>query len=83
MGKYDPVREHLFMSGQQMVSMSFGEIGVLVGGLPRSAYTYQAWWANETDPQTHVQKRAWMAAGYTVDYYDLKTQRVRFRKVFR
>lgn len=81
MGKYDPVREHLFLSGQPTVSMSFEELGRLVGGLPRSAYTYQAWWANERDPHTHVQKRAWMAAGYTVDSYDLNTQRVRFRKV--
>jgi hypothetical protein len=81
MGKYDPVREHLFTSGQPTVSMSFEELGNLVGGLPRSAYTYQAWWANELEPQTHVQKQAWMAAGYTVDHYDLSTQRVRFRKV--
>ena len=81
MGKYDPVREHLFMSGQPTVSMSFAELGNLVGGLPKSAYTYQAWWANEHAPQTHVQKQAWMAAGYIVDHYDLNTQRVRFRKV--
>ena len=35
MGKYDPVREHLFMSGQPTVSMSFAELGNLVGGLPK------------------------------------------------
>jgi len=81
MGKYDPVREYLIRSGQPTVSMSFDELGKLVsGGLPRSAYTYQAWWANEMAPKMHVQKHAWMAAGYKVDHYDLGTQRVRFRK---
>lgn len=82
MGKYDPVREYLFTSGKATVSMSFDELGRLVsGGLPRSAYTYAAWWANEKSPKMHVQKHAWMAAGYVVDAYDLRTQRVRFRKV--
>lgn len=81
MGKYDPVREHLFTSGKPTVSISFEELGNLVGGLPKSAYTYQAWWANEHEPQTNMQKQAWMAAGYEVDHYDLNTQRVRFRKM--
>lgn len=82
MGKYDPIREFLFTSGKATVSVSFDELGKLVsGGLPRSAYRFPAWWANERQPQTHVQKFAWMAAGYEVDHYDLGTQRVRFRKV--
>jgi hypothetical protein len=82
MGKYDPIREFLFTSGKATISVSFDELGKLVsGGLPMSAYTYPAWWANEHEPQTHVQKHAWMAAGYEVDEYDLRTQRVRFRKV--
>ena len=79
MGKYDPIREHLFMSGQQTVSMSFQEISDLVGGLPKSAYTYQAWWANERTPH-QPNKQAWMAAGYIVEDYNLNTQRVRFKK---
>ena len=80
MGKYDPVREHLFTSGKPTVSMSFEELDSLVGGLPRSAYRYQAYWANEQHPH-QPWKQAWMAADYTVDHYDLNTQRVRFRKV--
>lgn len=81
MGKYDPVREFLFTSGRPTVSMSFDELGRLVsGGLPRSAYIYQAWWANEKRPhQPH--KQAWGKAGFEVDHLDLNTKRVRFRKV--
>lgn len=81
MAKYDPVREFLFTSGKSIVSMSFDELGRLVsGGLPRSAYEYQAYWANERSPH-QPWKQAWMGAGYEVDEYDLRTQRVRFRKV--
>ncbi len=49
--------------------MSFEEISHLVrGGLPPSAYQYDAWWNNEDDPgSTHSQSRlGWMAAGYRV-----------------
>lgn len=81
MGKYDPIREHLFKSQARTVNMTFGEISDLVGGLPQSAYTYQAWWAHESAPQSHVQKQAWMSAGYTVDSYDLENQWVRFKKM--
>ncbi len=81
MGKYDPVRKHLFTSGKSTVSMSFEELGKLVsGGLPKSAYTFQAWWANERNPH-QPQKQSWMAAGYSLDAIDLNAQRVRFRKV--
>jgi len=82
MGKYDPLGQYLFTSGSRTISLSFDQVGELVrGGLPWSAYQYQAWWANEREPRTHVHKQAWMAAGYVVDVIDLNTQRVRFRKV--
>lgn len=48
--------------------MSFDEISDLVpGGLPPSAYRYDAWWNNEDGQgSTHSQSRlGWMAAGYT------------------
>lgn len=81
MGKYDPIREFLFTSGKATVSVSFDELGKLVsGGLPMSAYTYPAWWANEQNPH-QPNKQSWMDAGYVVDHYDLNTMRVRFRKV--
>lgn len=59
--------------------MSFAEIDQLVpSGLPNSAYTYQAWWANERETR-HVQSLAWLEAGYRVDRYDLAARTVTFR----
>jgi len=59
--------------------MAFAEIDQLVhGGLPNSAYQYQAWWADEREPKTHVQKRAWLEAGYRVERYDLAARTVTF-----
>lgn len=45
--KYDPLKAELSRRGSAMVAMSITEIDRLVGGLPPSAYQYQAWWANE------------------------------------
>jgi hypothetical protein len=48
--------------------MTFDETDKLIpGGLPPSAYRYDAWWNNENNPEsTHSQSRlGWMAAGYT------------------
>lgn len=73
MAKYDPLRSYLTQCGSPRVTMSFEQISELVGGLPRSAYEYQAWWANEIAPQTHVQKQAWMSVGFTVDRFDLSS----------
>ena len=63
--------------------MSFAQIDQLVatkGGLPRSAYEYQAWWSNERQPRTHVQKQAWMAAGYRIESVDFETGVVTFTR---
>lgn len=79
MAKYDALRDELRRRGQPRITMSFAEIDQLVpGGLPNSAYTYQAWWANERETR-HVQRLAWLEAGYRVDRYDLGTRTVTFR----
>lgn len=79
MAKYDPLRDELRRRGQPRITMSFAEIDQLVpGGLPNSAYQYQAWWADEREPKTHVQKLAWLEAGYRVDRYDLAARTVTF-----
>jgi hypothetical protein len=59
--------------------MEFAELAALVGGLPKSAYRYREWWANERRGQ-HVQCRAWMSTGYEVDWVNLSAERVRFRR---
>ncbi len=77
MAKYDPLFEHLCKAGDGPLEMSFEAVGAHVGGLPKSAYMYPAWWANET-VGNHVEARAWMNAGRLVERVDLSWQVVWF-----
>lgn len=74
--KYALLKEWLLAQGTERVEASFDKLGELVGGLPRSAFEYQAWWGNLTGP--HPQSKAWRDAGYRVDMLDLNGKRVRF-----
>ena len=80
MAKYDPLLEHLCRTRDGPVEMTFDEIDRLVGGLPASAATRPAWWANEALPGSsrHVQARAWLDAGREVEHVDRAARRVRF-----
>lgn len=78
MAKYDPLFEHLCRAGDDAVTMTFVEIDRLVGGLPKSARTYPAWWANEAGDTRHVQAAAWLKAGRDVEAVDLNAGTVRF-----
>lgn len=79
MSRYDPLEDWLAAQGGRPVTMTFKQIAQIIGSdLPRSAWIYQAWWANEVEPKTHVQKRAWMAAGYRVGHVDQRGGIVRF-----
>jgi len=79
LSKYDPLRWHLERSARDSVSMSFDEVAELVGGLPNSAYRYEAWWANE-EVGTHVQAKAWMSVGYHTERVNLSSRTVTFRQ---
>ncbi len=75
MSKYDALRDHL-RGVHHEVRYSITEISKIVpGGLPRSAFRWEAWWANE-DP-THSHCRSWGDAGFTA-HPDLAGQRVGF-----
>ena len=80
MAKYDPLFEHLCVAGDRPLEMSFDAIAQIVGGLPKSAYTYRPWWGNEIEGR-HVHAHAWMNAGRQVEHVDLNRQIVRFTKV--
>lgn len=54
--KYEPLRRYLASAGHP-VSLTFDEIGRLVGGLPPSAYRHRAWWSNSS---SHVEAHAWL-----------------------
>jgi hypothetical protein len=78
MAKYDPLRNHLSLSGQPRLTMTFDQIAALVGPLPRSAWEHPAWWENHVG--THVQAAAWIDAGYRVGSIDQSRGIVTFVK---
>lgn len=50
--KHAPLTDYLVATGLERVTMRFDDVGKLVGGLPKSASVYRAWWSND---QTHSQ----------------------------
>ncbi len=67
--KYERLEDHLrrekLNSDSKTVSLSFKQIEAIIGApLPRSAYDYQAWWANQVS--NHPQTKSWLSAGYKV-----------------
>jgi len=80
MAKYDPVAQLLRQQHTQTVTLDFEQIARLIdGGLPPSAYRYQAWWANGADGR-HVQSVAWITEGWVVDHVALASRRVTFHR---
>jgi len=67
--KYEPLGDYLSErpSMQSEVSLSFAEIEDIIGArLPKSAYSYREWWANQADVSTRSQAKAWLNAGFEV-----------------
>ena len=78
MGKYDALRDALHRRRPAAVTLTFGQIDEIVpGGLPSSAFRYQAWWSNETSG-SHVQALSWQVGGYRVVQVDLAARTVTF-----
>lgn len=62
-GKYSKLYSYLRERGEKSMEMTFGELEEVLGfKLPKSAYTYSAWWANGG----HSHALTWMDAGYKV-----------------
>lgn len=75
MSKYDPIFNFL-RDKSGPVEVPLAALAQLVpGGLPASAYRHGAWWS--TDDDTHVQSRAWSAAGFRAEP-DMAAQTVCF-----
>jgi hypothetical protein len=80
MSRYQPLAD--FLAGKKAVEWdaSFAEIEERLGfPLPKSAYTYPAWWANQAGPG-HSQTRGWRSVGWRTRELDLKRRRVRFER---
>ena len=79
MNKYEPLKFFLEKQENLPVRLTFEEIeGIIDSSLPKSAYNYRAWWAND---ETHVQARdGWLNAEFKVKYVDLEEKIVVFVK---
>jgi hypothetical protein len=78
MTRYDPLTRFLEAGSGDPITLTLKQVGVLVGGLPESASTSQAWWQNEDPSHTHCQ--VWRNAGYSA-HPDLAQRKVTFRPV--
>ena len=68
MRKDDPLNKYLRSVGQrQHVQMTFGQIEkVLKESLPKSAYSYREWWANQKNTRHRPEAQSWLEAGFVV-----------------
>ena len=62
----------------QEIELGFGNLmGIVLDVLPKSAYLYRAWWAND---RTHIQARAWLDAGWKVKVLRMEDRYVTFAR---
>lgn len=80
MGKYDPLKRYLESQETDSVNADFAQLEEILGfSLPRSAYRYQAWWANEAHG-SHSHSRSWQDAGWETSQVNTSDRKVRFRR---
>ena len=70
-GKNQKLSEFLKNSGQDSVTLNFGEIRKILGFLPESA-KYRDCWANT---ETHSISRDWMSVGYLAADFNMKNEK--------
>lgn len=77
MSKYEPLARHLKGLDKDSWDAAFPEIERVLGfELPKSAYSYPAWWSNQDG--THSQTRGWRDAGWETCNVNLSAKRIRF-----
>jgi hypothetical protein len=82
-GKYLPLEAYLSAvpKSSRKIVLSFAEIeAILKFKLPSSAYEDGRWWEREKEGN-HVNRRAWMNAGWKVAALDHKKKKVTFQRV--
>jgi hypothetical protein len=76
--KYDPLYQHLLLSGRGQKAMTFADIEAILGKpLPVSARQRPEWWSNSA--RGHSQAEAWRNAGYKTSKIDLANETVEFK----
>jgi hypothetical protein len=81
--KYRPLGRYLesLPSDQDETTLTLSRIEEILGeGLPRSAYQYQAFWANERNPH-QPQKQCIQEAGWKVESVNLQQKWVSLQRV--
>ncbi|CCV10904.1 hypothetical protein [Mesorhizobium sp. STM 4661] len=79
MTKYAPISDFLQRQALDELSLDFEKIEEILGAsLPRSAYDYQAWWANDL---SHSQGKSWLDAGWKTENLNLTRRSVTFTRV--
>lgn len=83
MSRYQPLADFLAEKKCDEWSASFADVEEHLGfPLPKSAYKYPAWWANQKGPG-HSQTHGWRSVGWRTADLDLERGRVRFERVTR
>ena len=79
MGVYEPITRYLRRTPGKSVRLSFKQVEKVIGrALPKSAYRYREWWAN--NPTGHSHARSWMEAGWRTEKVDLEKKELFFSK---
>jgi CBS domain-containing protein len=80
LSKYKPLADYLRKKDSHIVAsiIPFSRIEGLIGPLPPFARRHNSWWAN--DESSHVQSKAWLEAGWEVEWVLMDEEKVRFRR---
>lgn len=79
MSKYESLCRHLTSLEAPTWRARFAEVEAVLGfSLPRSAYSYPAWWSNDATGHSH--SLAWLDAGWKTEQVDIAAQQVTFRR---
>jgi hypothetical protein len=80
MSRYQPLADFLAAKKTDQWNATFSDIEARLGfTLPKSAYTYPAWWANQVG-SGHSQTRGWRSVGWRTTALDLERRCVRFER---
>lgn len=79
MSRYQPLADFLASQKSNEWVATFADVEQRLGfQLPKSAYKYPAWWANQSGG--HSQARGWRSVGWRTAALDLERRRVRFER---